>query len=166
MDAAPRWSRDGRWIYFNSDRSGRYEIWKVPAEGGEAIQVTTNGGRTVEESLDRKYLYYTKERWEHTLWRRPIAGGEETLLLENVRWQHWDLGERGIYVLYADAKPLPCIRLFDFQSLESTTIAELSEDPQICVGGGHQFCVSPGDTWLVYDTVTTEADIKLVENFR
>ena len=32
----PEWSRDGRWIYFNSGRSGSWEIWKAPSEWGHA----------------------------------------------------------------------------------------------------------------------------------
>jgi Tol biopolymer transport system component len=43
-DAIPSFSRDGAWIYFSSTRTGRPEIWKIPAEGGQLIQVTTNGG--------------------------------------------------------------------------------------------------------------------------
>ena len=43
-DDNPRWSRDGRWIYFHSNRSGEDQIWKIPAEGGEAVQVTKQGG--------------------------------------------------------------------------------------------------------------------------
>ena len=35
-------SRDGRWLVFNSDRSGSWEIYKMPAIGGEAIQLTTD----------------------------------------------------------------------------------------------------------------------------
>ncbi len=30
-DDAPTWSRDGRWIYFVSDRSGEWQVWKMPA---------------------------------------------------------------------------------------------------------------------------------------
>ncbi len=36
----PDYSADGRWIYFNSSRSGRMQIWRVPAEGGAAERVT------------------------------------------------------------------------------------------------------------------------------
>jgi len=39
------WSRDGRWIYFCSNRTSRSEIWKMPANGGTATQVTHAGGR-------------------------------------------------------------------------------------------------------------------------
>ena len=35
-------SRDGRWLVFNSDRSGSWQIYKMPAAGGEAIQLTTD----------------------------------------------------------------------------------------------------------------------------
>jgi serine/threonine-protein kinase len=35
-------TRDGRWLVFNSDRSGSWQIYKMPAAGGEAIQLTTD----------------------------------------------------------------------------------------------------------------------------
>lgn len=35
FDDGPDYSPDGRWIYFNSDRSGSMEIWRI-APGGEA----------------------------------------------------------------------------------------------------------------------------------
>ena len=40
-DGDPSWSRDGRWIYFDSARTGEQQVWKIPADGGEAIQVTS-----------------------------------------------------------------------------------------------------------------------------
>src|SRR5262249_55928207 len=38
------YSRDGKWIYFGSNRTGDSEIWKAPAAGGQAVQVTRHGG--------------------------------------------------------------------------------------------------------------------------
>ena len=32
-DDGPDYSPDGRWIYFNSDRSGSWDVWRIPAEG-------------------------------------------------------------------------------------------------------------------------------------
>ena len=35
-------SPDGRWLAFDSNRGGNYDIWKMPVAGGEPVQVTTN----------------------------------------------------------------------------------------------------------------------------
>ena len=34
----PSYSRDGRWIYFASERSGDWQVWKVPSSGGNAVK--------------------------------------------------------------------------------------------------------------------------------
>src|SRR5690242_21876714 len=39
-DADPQWSRDGKWIYFLSSRSGSSQVWRIRPTGGEAEQVT------------------------------------------------------------------------------------------------------------------------------
>ncbi len=39
-DTNPRWSRDGRYIYFLSGRSGSSQVWRIAPGGGEASQVT------------------------------------------------------------------------------------------------------------------------------
>ncbi len=43
-DANPTWSADSQWIYFSSNRSGSFEVWKMAAAGGEPARVTWNGG--------------------------------------------------------------------------------------------------------------------------
>ena len=48
QDIQPTWSRDGLWIYFSSDRSGDWHIWKVPAEGGEAVKTPFPGTYALE----------------------------------------------------------------------------------------------------------------------
>ncbi len=37
---SPRWSPDGKWIAFSSERSGKSNIWLIRADGGEAEQLT------------------------------------------------------------------------------------------------------------------------------
>ncbi len=39
-DSDPRWSPDGRSILFLSSRSGSSQVWRLAADGGEAVQVT------------------------------------------------------------------------------------------------------------------------------
>ncbi len=41
-DGHPWFSRDGRWIVFESDRSGNWEIWKIEIETGEVVQLTND----------------------------------------------------------------------------------------------------------------------------
>ena len=40
-DAAPRWSPDGRWLYFLSSHHGSTHLYRVSARGGRLSQVTT-----------------------------------------------------------------------------------------------------------------------------
>jgi len=39
-DASPRWSADGKSLFFLSTRSGSSQVWRLPAAGGEAEAVT------------------------------------------------------------------------------------------------------------------------------
>ena len=39
-DAYPRFSPDGKWIAFSSDRNGNFDVFIVPSEGGTAKQLT------------------------------------------------------------------------------------------------------------------------------
>jgi TolB protein len=46
-DDGPDYSPDGKWIYFNSDRSGSWDVWRIPADGAgpgdqKAEQVTND----------------------------------------------------------------------------------------------------------------------------
>ena len=73
----PRRSRDGRWIYFGSNRTGRFEGWRVPTAGGAAIPITRQGGLTATESPDGRFLYYAKGTVSPTsIWRVPVGGGD------------------------------------------------------------------------------------------
>lgn len=76
-------SRDGRWIYFESDRSGQSQLWKMPADpngsGGKAVQVTRKGGGGEIESPDGKHVYYCREGNPSPLMKTPVEGGEETI---------------------------------------------------------------------------------------
>ena len=77
-DVVPSWSNDGQWIYFASNRTGTLQIWKAPAAGGAAQQVTQQGGFAGRESNDGKYIYYAKGRTVAGLWRVPVGGGAKS----------------------------------------------------------------------------------------
>ena len=77
-DSSPSWSADGKWIYYQSNRSRELQVWKVPAIGGQAIQVTTGGGSSPLASYDGKYLYYIGTNNNNKeLWRIALLDGKE-----------------------------------------------------------------------------------------
>ena len=100
----PSWSHDGKWIYFTSSRSGQWEIWKMPANGGAALQVTTEGGYLPEETSDGRAVYYVKPN-KPGLFRAAAEGGAEVQVLP---WlpnpQSWALASSGLYFLAAGKK--------------------------------------------------------------
>jgi Tol biopolymer transport system component len=62
-DTAPRWSPDGRWLAFLSDRGddGRRQIWRQSADGGEAEKLTSaqTGVNGFKWSPDGRILAFT-----------------------------------------------------------------------------------------------------------
>jgi dipeptidyl aminopeptidase/acylaminoacyl peptidase len=57
----PAWSPDGKWIYFQSPRFGKNDMFRIPLEGGEAEQLTkvTGGVKVFSVSKDGRWLAYT-----------------------------------------------------------------------------------------------------------
>src|SRR5262249_40272235 len=100
----PNWSMDGRSVYFSSNRTGSWEIWKSDLSTGKENQVTHNGGLASAESYDGKSLYYSK-RESAGLWKIPVEGGEERLISAALHlgyWGHFAVTDAGIYLVDAD----------------------------------------------------------------
>ena len=96
----PSFSHDGKFVYFSSDRTGAWQIWKQSLDGGAAQQITKNRGFASQESADRRRLYYSKSDTDG-LYRMPTAGGEEERVLASIPaafWGAWALvGEKILY---------------------------------------------------------------------
>jgi eukaryotic-like serine/threonine-protein kinase len=181
FNAAASFSRDGRWVYFVSDRSGEYQVWKVPSGGGQSVQVTFHGGWHPMESTDGKFLYYLKtpvptdpSNTAASLWRMPLVGGEEHMVIPEKIYLHWTVGPQGIFFIdqgcQASAcptpatKPRPSLNFFDIATGRTAKLATLEKQPSCC---NQSLTVSPDGRSILYgqeDSVTT--DIMLVENFR
>jgi WD40-like Beta Propeller Repeat len=85
----PSFSRDGHWVYFASNRTGAWQVWKVRSTGGLAVQVTRQGGFAAFESPDGRFLYYAKGLTVPGLWRIPTNGGEETEVIGSPEAGYW-----------------------------------------------------------------------------
>jgi eukaryotic-like serine/threonine-protein kinase len=167
-DGMPSWSRDGRWIYFASNRSGSWQVWKVPVEGGEAVQLTKNGGFRACESPDGKFLYYAKFADTSGLWRIPVEGGEESLILDQLQagyWEAWAVVDRGIYFINPESKPHATIEFFNFATRRVTRIASLEKPVSTLVIS--TLVISPDGRWILYTQLDQSgSDIMLVDNFQ
>jgi Tol biopolymer transport system component len=85
-DALPRWSRDGRWIYFTSERSGNWQIYRVRPEGGPPERVRTNVHREwqVEPSPDgRSIAFLSNQEGPEHLFTMDLATGAERVLVRH-----------------------------------------------------------------------------------
>jgi Tol biopolymer transport system component/DNA-binding winged helix-turn-helix (wHTH) protein len=122
-DIVPSWSRDGRWVNFASNRTGRYEVWRTPADGGDPIQVTRQGGFHARESVDGAMLFYAKSITETSLWRVPVEGGKEELVLDSLgEWSNFVPVERGLFYFAPPVERRTTLFFYDFATRESRQI--------------------------------------------
>jgi eukaryotic-like serine/threonine-protein kinase len=81
QDVVPHWSPDGKWIAFLSDRSGKYEIWKVRPDGTGLVQMTHEPDREVIApvwSPDSSKLLYQIRNVNSFIIDASRSGSEQT----------------------------------------------------------------------------------------
>jgi Tol biopolymer transport system component/DNA-binding winged helix-turn-helix (wHTH) protein len=100
----PAWSRDGQWLYFTTGRSGRDEVWKMPATGGDAVQVTRNGAVHGVESQDGKTMYFSKGVSTGAIWKMSSGGGPEVKLVDSIFRTNFAVTTQGIYYMTAPGR--------------------------------------------------------------
>jgi dipeptidyl aminopeptidase/acylaminoacyl peptidase len=164
---APSWSHDGRWIYFASTRTGNLQIWKMPAAGGPAVQVTRKGGFEGFETADGRYLYYLKGREIPGIWRVPSGGGEETSVTEHAQaglWRSWRLAATGIYYATAASPDGPRLEFMDLATGNVREIDRTIRPPDATIPS---LAVSPDGRSLLYAQYDQSgSNIMMVEYFR
>ena len=131
--SVPSWSRDGKWIYFASDRTGEYEVWKMPATGGEAIQLTHQGGFAGFESPDGKSFYYAKTKFPNPeIWTIPSGGGVESSLpiaVRPVTWAAWGVARDSLYFVDEGAQNVAMLSVVDLASRTTRQLTTLGKFP-------------------------------------
>jgi hypothetical protein len=75
------WSPDGKTLCFCGERQGQFDVYTIPAAGGEEVQLTRAAGHNdgPEYSPDGKYIYFNSDRTgAMQIWRmRPDGSGQE-----------------------------------------------------------------------------------------
>ena len=160
----PSWSRDGKWIYFASTRTNKYQVWKIPSDGGTAVQVTQDGGHAALESADGQILYYAKTGYANPeIWQVPVNGGPEKLVAPQLKpftWASWAVVDDGIVFAQASGTGRPWISYFEPAHRTITKLAEIDTVP-FWLGASRD-----GKAVVFDQPGWKQSQIMLVENFR
>ncbi len=162
-DEEPSWSQDSQWIYFGSNRNGESQVWKMPAAGGDALQVTNEGGTTPLESSDGRDVYFLRgEGDSQSLWKTPVDGGGKTIqVLDSVYRANYAVVNDGIYFIAQTREGGFAVHFLNFSSGKTSQLATV---PKTVLWG---FSVSPDERCILYTQVDRDgADLMRVENFR
>ena len=74
------WSPDGKTLAYCAERNGNYDIYTIPAEGGDEMRLTFTEGLDdgPDYSPDGKYIYFNSERTgTMQIWRMKIDGKDQ-----------------------------------------------------------------------------------------
>jgi dipeptidyl aminopeptidase/acylaminoacyl peptidase len=151
-DSDPCWSADGKSIYFLSTRSGSSQIWKLPAIGGDASQVTRApldvGNPMV--SPNGELLAFSMEVFpgkspEETAQALEAAKNRQATgrIYERLFFRHWDTWSDGrrshIFVMPAD------------NGSAADIMKEMDADsPTKPFGGANEFTFTPDNRSIVF----------------
>ena len=138
--------------------TGRFEVWKIAADGSAPeIQVTKNGGWRSRESDDGQTLYYQKFE-APGVFRMPVTGGTEHKIADSPVHAAWDSNGREMY--YLAGRDLHRLDTATGRDTIVRTFDRIS-------GGTNNFTISPDGRWLVYVRLDQRInDLMMIENFR
>lgn len=159
-DTAPSWSHDGQWIYFLSERSGSSQIWRMPAQGGPASQITRNGGTIAFDSVDGRYIFYSKFN-APGLWMLALGAGEESCVLPSLyTYDSFAVTKAGIYFARRVQDNQASISFMSLPNRLTREVARINAEVDSSLS------VSPDGKSLLYvQADQSGSDLVLVENF-
>jgi dipeptidyl aminopeptidase/acylaminoacyl peptidase len=152
-DSAPRWSADGRSVWFLSSRSGTSQVWRIPVDGGEAEQAThlpldvnaflpsPDGAKlavALEVFPDCVTLECTTKRLDEIAGRKSTGQIFDHLFIRH--WDAWSDGRRShLFVLpAAGGSPVDVMRGMD------------ADSPSKPFGGTEEFSFTPDGKAILF----------------
>jgi dipeptidyl aminopeptidase/acylaminoacyl peptidase len=143
-DHSPRWSPDGSWLAFVSDRSGTANLYLIPVDGGEARRLTDSdtdlydpvwarngrhmlcGSRVVPSDLKPE----KRENWTVEDLPESKARSIDRLLFR--QWDRW-LGDERNHLFLVDVD----------DGLMTDLTPGLFDTPPVSLAGGQDFDIAP-----------------------
>jgi Tol biopolymer transport system component/DNA-binding winged helix-turn-helix (wHTH) protein len=161
----PFWSHDGKWIYFRGFEGIGRQLYRCPAEGGDAtLLAASHDIRVPIESADDKVLYFPWRNGDANIVMlaldRPGVTPQEVSGMPKISNEYqWTLVHDGIYFTPQDSPRSICF--FDFTTRKTREIFKADKD--LAEG----MSISPEGRYMLYSQIDeSNADIILVEHFR
>ena len=167
QDIVPRWSPDGGWIAFISDRGGKYEIWKVRSDGTGLSQMTHEPGKEVIAPVwspdGRKLLYQIRNVNSFVIdATRPGTEQEPQMLTGQPPdgFIPWDWSPDGNYLLgWQPPRPQHRERgivVYSFATKHYDQFANLGAFP-VWLNDNRRILLREGDTFYLVDRLEGKA---------
>jgi Tol biopolymer transport system component len=163
-EQSPQFSPDGRWVVYRKV-FGKATVWKVPADGGEPVQLNNENSTNPTVSPDSKLVAY-RYRDENSPWRIAVAsteGGEPLKTFDlpaTFRHPlHWTPDGRAL--AYIDTKG--GVSNIVAQPLDGGAPKQLTDFKADRI---FSFAYSPDGKQLALSRGTVTSDVVLIKDFR
>jgi Tol biopolymer transport system component len=86
------WSPDGKWLSYCAEREGNYDVYIIPAKGGDEIRLTNAEGLDdgPEYSPCGQYIWFNSVRSGlMQVWRMKADGSEQTQMTFDPEYNSW-----------------------------------------------------------------------------
>lgn len=136
-------------------------IYRIPLGGGDAKEVTEQGGAPIAESRDGRYIYFSQGRMSTSIGRLDLQNGHQDEITDSMLPGYadaWALSQGGIFFL-GEEHGHPTVSFLNFATGREEHIADFAGDlPQIEMSG---WGISPDAKRLwVVRAVPMPSDIK------
>jgi Tol biopolymer transport system component len=85
------WSPDGKFLIYTGERNGEFDVYKIPAAGGEETRLTDAKGLDdgSEYTPDGKYIYFNSNRTGNMqIWRMKPDGSNQQQVTDD-QYNNW-----------------------------------------------------------------------------
>jgi Tol biopolymer transport system component len=133
-EGAPVFSRDGKHLYFASNRSGKGNYYRQRiVDGqpvGEAVQLTTSGALDGFETPDGNWFVVGRGRANYGLLAVPVEGGPERPYHDRAGyWRSWGINSLGLYYITKENTPRQTAVLEPFGRKLSVPLFQIEREP-------------------------------------
>jgi Tol biopolymer transport system component/DNA-binding winged helix-turn-helix (wHTH) protein len=123
------WSLDGRWLYYISERSGAWQLWRWDTGGGPREMLTEQGAESVQIADDGQ-VYFSREQDDSLYRLDPQSLQIESVVqgLTGLRGQQWTVTNGAVYfAAEAENEGAMSLQRMDLASHGLETIAGLGQ---------------------------------------